>query len=149
MQRFTRSHPSSGCQWRPFCLSVLGVAPRTNKGLSSARLYENLTNSSSTCETRYHLQSYKKGMCVQSFTRSHPCSGCQWRPLCIASRTNKVPSSARLYENMTNSSPSCELDIIIIIYIRNACATFHKVAPMFRLLMEATLLYISCCCTKK
>ena len=82
VQSFTRSLPCSGCQWRPQCLELLAVAPRTNKGKSLARLYENITNSSSTCETLSMCtcvtsKTYIKGMPVQSFTRSLLCLGCQ------------------------------------------------------------------------
>ena len=51
-KRFTRLHPCPGSQWGPHCLTVLVVAPRTDKGLSSARLYENMTNCSPSCETQ-------------------------------------------------------------------------------------------------
>ena len=54
---FIRLHSCSDCQWGPQCLTILVVAPNTDKVLSSARLYGNMTNCSLTCETRsYHIK---------------------------------------------------------------------------------------------
>ena len=110
---FIRLHSCSSCQWGPQCLTVLVVAPKSNKGLSSATLYENMTNCSLTCETQaYHRYMYKKCVWKVSYGCIHVQAANGGRSvlqyLLLHQINDEGLSYATLYKNMTKYSPTCE-----------------------------------------
>ena len=152
MQSFARSHPCSGCQWWPLWLTVLAVAPRTNKGLFSARLYDNMTNCSPTCTAgSYHRHMCKEYVCKVSQGRTHVQAANGGHTALQYLLLHQELTRGCGQRDTTTTWPTAllhvKLDNIIYIYIRSACAKLHKVAPMFRLPMVATLPYSTCCCT--
>ena len=149
LQSFTRSHPYSGCQWRPLCLTILAIAPRTNKGPSTTRLYENMTNCSPTCITRYHHNDiYRECVCKVSQCRIHVQVANGGHIALQFLLLHQEQTRGWAQRDSTKTWPTALLhvkqDNIIIIYIRNAFAKFHKVATIFRIPLEATLPFNYC-----
>ena len=139
--------------WGPQCLTVLDVAPITDKGLRSVRLYKNMTNCSPTCETRkYHIHMIEDSVrkvvhgCTHVQAADGVRSACQYLMLRLKLTrgwdrwdSTKTWQTDLLHVNLGN---------IIIKWTRNACEKLYMVVPMFRLPMGSAVPDSTWCCAK-